>query len=210
MKYKFNEKRLLNLFINAGTGFPQYAEPFLKNGYVYATDANKLIRIKADTLNGQYKSDKVKWSWSLPVDNCDILIFKTDIEKTLACIPQQKEIITADCPECDGSGVVFLEYIDKKGETHEIEAECPICEGSGSEEKETEKIIPSPSAPVAIGDFKLHASDVQVLLEAMKIIGVTEVHIISQTDNRIVFRIDENISIMMTPSLSNNTYRKTE
>ena len=58
MKYKFNEKKLLNLFINAETGFPQYAEPFLKDEYVYATDANKLIRIKADALIGQYKSDK--------------------------------------------------------------------------------------------------------------------------------------------------------
>lgn len=119
-------------------------------------------------------------------------------------MPQQKEVITVDCPECDGSGMVFGEYIDKEGEIHEIEAECPICDGSGSEEKETGKIIPSPSAAIAIGDFKLRASNIQILLEAMKIIGVTEVRITSQTDNRIVLRIDENISIMMT-ILSDNT-----
>ena len=61
MKYKFNEKELLNLFIDANTGFPRYAKPFLKDEYVYATDAYKLIRIKADALNSQYKYDKVKW-----------------------------------------------------------------------------------------------------------------------------------------------------
>lgn len=205
MKYKFNEKELLNLFIDAKTGFSQYAKPFLKDEYVYATDANKLIRIKADALNGQYKSDKVKWSWSIPNDNCDFPITQTELEKALACVPQQKEVITVDCPECDGSGMVFGEYIDKKGEIHEIEAECPICDGSGSEEKETGKIIPSPSAVIAIGDFKLRASNIQILLEAMKIIGVTEVRISSQTDNRIVLRIDENISIMMT-ILSDNTH----
>lgn len=93
----------------------------------------------------------------------------------------------------------------KEGEIHEIEAECPICDGSGSEEKETGKIIPSPSGVIAIGDFKLRASNIQILLEAMKIIGVTEVRITSQTDNRIVLRIDENISIMMT-ILSDNTH----
>lgn len=54
--------------------------------------------------------------------------------------------------------------------------------------------------------IKLRADDVQVLLEAMKIIGVTEVHITSQTDNRIVFRIDKNILIMATTFLSGNTY----
>lgn len=206
MRYKFNEKELLSLFINTEMGCPQYAEPFLKNGYVYATDVNKLIRIKADILNDQYKSDRVRWSWSLPNDNCDILITRMELEKALACVPQQKETIIVDCPECDGSGVVFWEYIDKKRESHEIEAVCPICDGNGREEKETGKIIPSPSAPIAIGDSKLRAGDVQVLLEAMKIIGVTQVHIASQTDNRIVFRIDKNISIMATTFLSDNTY----
>lgn len=115
MRYKFNEKELLNLFIDAKTGFSQYAKLFLKDEHVYATDANKLIRIKADALNGQYKSDKVKWSWSIPNDNCDFPITQTELEKALACVPQQKEVIMVDCPECDGSGMVFGEYIDKGG-----------------------------------------------------------------------------------------------
>lgn len=203
MKYKFDEEKLLSLFINKGVGFPQYAEPFLKDGYVYATDANKLVRIKADTLNGQY-TDKVKYSWSVPNDNCDSLIIQTDIEKAITSVPQEKETIIVDCPECEGEGVIFLEYIDKKGQTHEIEAVCPICYGDGNEEKETGKIIPSPDASIGIGDSKLRAYSVQVLLEAMKIIGVTKAHLVSQTDNRVVFRIDENISIMIATFASDN------
>lgn len=36
------------------------------------------------------------------------------------------------------------------------------------------------------------------MLEVMKIIGVTEIHLVSfsETDSRVVFRIDENISVM--------------
>lgn len=204
MKYKFDEEKLLGLFLNAENCFPQYADPFLKDGYVYATDTDKLIRIKAETLNGRYKSDKINYSLSLPNDNCNALVTQVDIEKALASVPQQKEIVTADCSECDGDGVVFSEYIDKKGETHEIEAECPICGGIGNEEKETGKIIPAPYAAIAIGDFKLRACDVQALLEAMKIIGVTKVCLVSQTDNRTVFRIGENISIMMVSFMSDN------
>lgn len=204
MKYKFDEEKLLGLFLNAENCFPQYAEPFQKDGYVYATDTDKLIRIKAEALNGRYKSDKINYSLSLPNDNCNALITQVDIEKALASIPQQKEIVIADCSECEGAGVVFSEYIDKKGESHEIEAECPICGGIGNEEKETGKTIPFPYAAIAIGDFKLRACDVQALLEAMKIIGIAIVHLVSQTDNRIVFRIDENISIMIVAFVSDN------
>lgn len=205
MKYKFEEERLLSLFLNdAENCFPQYAEPFLKDGYVYATDTDKLIRIKADTLDGRYKSDKINYLLSLPNDNCNVLITQVDIEKALASVPQQKETVIADCSECEGAGVVFSEYIDKKGETHEIEAECPICGGIGNEEKETGKTIPFPYAAIVIRDFKLRACDVQALLEAMKIIGVAIVHLVSQTDNRIVFRIDENIDIMIVTFSSDN------
>lgn len=204
MRYKFDEEKLLSLFLNAENCFPHYAEPFLKDGYVYATDTDKFIRIKAKTLNGRYKSDKINYLLSLPNDNCNVLISQVDIEKALASVPQQKETVTVDCSEYEGTGVVFSEYIDKKGETHEIEVECPICGGIGNEEKETGKIMPFPYAAIAIGDFKLRACDIQALLETMKIIGVTKVYLVSQTDNRIVFRIDENISIMIVTFMSDN------
>lgn len=97
-----------------------------------------------------------------------------------------------------------MEYIDKKSETHEIEAECPICGGIGNEEKATGKIIPFPYAAIVIGNFKLRACDIQALLEAMKIMDVTKVHLVSQIDNRIVFSIDENISIMIVAFMSDN------
>ena len=50
MKYKFDEKKLLGLFLYDYGHHKLYSEPFLKDGYVYASDAHKLIRIKADTL----------------------------------------------------------------------------------------------------------------------------------------------------------------
>lgn len=92
-------------------------------------------------------------------------------------------------------------------ERETIFTECPECDGSGTKERETGKMILSPFASIAIGDFKLCAREVQLLLEAMKIIGVTEVHLVSfyQTDNRVVFRIDENISVMFTRSNSEKT-----
>lgn len=198
MKYKFDEKKLLGLFLPDYGHDKLYSEPFLKeDGYVYASDAHKLIRINADTLNGVYKS-KTDYSWSLANDNCDFLITRTDIEDALAQVPQEMETIITECPECEGSGVVLVEYEDKEGETYELEVDCPVCDGSGKRERETGKMILSPSASIAIGDFKLWVSEVQLLLEVMKIIGVTEIHLVSfsQTDSRVVFRIDENISVM--------------
>lgn len=107
MKYKFDEEKLLSLFLNSENCLPQYVEPFLKDGYVYATDTDKLIRIKADTLNGRYKSDKIEYPLSLLNDNCNVLISQMDIEKALASVLQQKETVIADCFECEGAGVVF-------------------------------------------------------------------------------------------------------
>lgn len=55
MKYQFNEQELLSLFYDKENDMrPDMAAPYLKNGYVCATEAHILIRIKADrpTRNG--------------------------------------------------------------------------------------------------------------------------------------------------------------
>ena len=54
MKYQFNEQELLSLFYDKENDMrPDMAAPYLKNGYVCATEAHILIRIKAEMLNGE-------------------------------------------------------------------------------------------------------------------------------------------------------------
>lgn len=205
MKYSFNEKELLGLFVSNKDSRPMVKNPYLKDGYVCATDGYKIIKIKADTLNGEYApTDKMNLEW--PGKSCDYIITGKDIEKALASVPQvEEEIKTGEkdvkCPECDGYGSVYWEYNDRNFKSYEREFDCPVCGGTGYTEEaqweKTGKMIPDCTAGIGIADSILKTNNVQALLEAMKIIGVAEVHLVSQVDYKNLFSIDDNISIMI-------------
>ena len=73
MKYQFNEQELLSLFYDKENDMrPDMAAPYLKNGYVCATEAHILIRIKAETLNGKYNEIE-GLNIDFPADNCNFI-----------------------------------------------------------------------------------------------------------------------------------------
>ena len=98
MKYTFNEKDLFDLFISPLN--PDFQTPSLMDGYVYATDGLRLIKIKADTLNGDYEPNgrlnemMSKYRW--PDNNCNCHITKEHIRQALASAPQKEELINVD------------------------------------------------------------------------------------------------------------------
>ena len=198
MKYTFNEKDLFDLFISSLN--PDFQTPSLMDGYVYATDGLRLIKIKADTLNGDYEPNSrlngmmSKYRW--PDNNCNCHITKEHIRQALASAPQEEESVIVDCSECNGAGVVLCEYVDKAGKRHEVEAECPVCNGEGFESKNTGRTIACPSTMI-IPNSKLRARDLQILFDAMESMGVYEAHIIAQAKDEIVLRIDENITVRL-------------
>ena len=206
MKYLFNEKELLDLFIDANNDLRPmyYAKPYLKDGYVHATNGYRLIRIKAESLNGEYEPTD-KMNLPIPNDNCDYLITDKDIEKALASVPHEEEVIKigedVECSECAGSGKVDWEYTDNNGKMYEHEYDCPVCDGTGNaeevQEKKTGKMIPCWTASIGFGNSFIRVDNVQTLLEAMKIIGVTEVHLVAQDNNISVLKIDENIQVII-------------
>ena len=56
MKRQFNEEELLGLFTDSSNDLrPMYAKPYLKDGYVCATNGRCLVRIKADMTEGRYE-----------------------------------------------------------------------------------------------------------------------------------------------------------
>ena len=196
-KYAFDEKELLGLFLAV------YADPYLKDGYVCATNGYSLIRVKANVLSGEYAPTD-KMDLLIPEDNCDYLITDKDIEEAFAGVPHEEEIRKisdeVECPECGGYGVVDWEYTDRKGNFYNYEHDCPVCKGRGSIGGETEKtgrMIPDRYASIGVGNNCLKAEEVQILLDAMKLIGVTEVHLVAQEERLSVFRMDENISVII-------------
>lgn len=213
-KYNFNEKELFDLFVNKDDmAIPiTTLKPYRRDGYVYATDCKKLIRVRESVISGEYEAtDKMALNW--PENNCCYTITANDIQKVLSEIPQEEEteIVghNVKCPECDGDGTVWWEYRDKKFETHEAEHDCPVCDGSGYVEKEktrkTGRMIPDLSVRIKVGDNNLIAAYLQALLDAMHIIGVSEVGLVHQTDID-HFKIDDNISIMFISNFLDADY----
>ncbi len=204
MKYTFNEKDLFDLFISPLN--PDFQTPSLMDGYVYATDGLRLIKIKADTLNGDYEPNgrlnemMSKYRW--PDNNCNCHITKEHIRQALASAPQKEELINVDCPECIGTGVIRCEYIDKAGKRHEVEAECPVCNGEGFESKNTRRIKYQKDNSMSFcNDYSLKFQTARQRpsnpFDAMENMGVYEAHIIAQAKDEIVLRIDENITVRL-------------
>lgn len=209
MKYNFNEKDLFDLFVDIDNDIQTiYNNPYRRDGYVYATDGRKLIRIKENVVRGNYETnDKMKLD--IPTDNCDYIITDKDIEKVLFNIPHEEEVIkvgnNVKCPECDGEGTVTWKYTDRDWNDYELDEDCPVCEGSGYIEKvrkeRTGRKISVLSTIIKVGRNNLTAGFLQTLLDAMKIIGISEVRLVAQDKICNHFRIDENISVILASNI---------
>lgn len=205
MKTNFDEKRLFDLFVNRDDlTIPLITmKSYRRDGCVYGTNCQKLIKVKKDILSGEYETTN-EMKIEFPMQNCDYTVTESDLRKVLSEIPQEEETETVGqnikCPECDGDGTVWWEYRDKKFETHEAEHDCPICDGSGYVEKEktrkTGRMIPSPIQIIKVGKNNIMSGYLLTLLDAMNIIRVSEVRLVCQTEVFNHFKIDDNISIM--------------
>lgn len=208
LKYQFNEQELLSLFYNKENDMVRdLSAPYLKNGYVCATENHIMIRIKAETLHEKY-GETQKLNFDRPADNCNFIVSRQEIETVLSNIPQVEEEIKVGvdikCMECDGEGVVEWEYQDKSGHCHYSEQECPVCEGSGFESEaqyvKTGRMLPDGNIPIRIKRIVIKAELLEVLNKAMKIIGVDEVRCTHQAPEKpCIFRVDDNIEIIIMP-----------
>ena len=209
MNYNFDEKKLFGLFVDEDAYRPELNYPYRRDGYVYATDRHKLIRVKEDIVSGDYEvTDKMKLN--IPTDNCDYIISDKNIEKALSEIPKVKEIEEKEvkCSECDGTGEVDWEYRDKNGNDYENCFECPVCDGTGYvyNEVATGKMILNPTAIVKVGKNNIINTHLRSLLDAMRIIGVTEVRLVCQDNLFNHFRINENISVILASNIGTAKY----
>lgn len=214
MNSNFDEKKLLDLFVDKENIFkPECEKPYRKDGYVYATNGKKLIKIREDIIKGEYDTTD-RMELDIPDSNCNYIIAAEDIEEVLSTIEKVDEIIyvghDVECPECGGEGTVTWKYTDRNWEDYELEEDCPVCDGSGYIEKEkhvkTGRVIPRLGAIVRVGKNNITADNLNVLLNAMRIIGVNEVSLIYQKGVLNHFRIDENISVILASNICHEEY----
>lgn len=180
MKKISNERELFELFCDKEHYNKKSHEPFLNVVYneVWATDGYMVVAVKPELVSGRYRENR------LPMNTpfgkaCDRTVTLKAIKDALAKLPmvEEEEIEDVDCDECDGSGEVEYEYVDKGGVTHEVTADCPICFGTGYVDgapKKTGEMIADFCTPIKLGEAYIMAHRISKIAQAMELLGIDE------------------------------------
>lgn len=177
MKKISNEQKLFELFCNDDTCIDAYQEPFLRLGHneVWAANMYMAVAVKAELVSEKYRKKKIKdLSLGTP---CNMTVTLEDIKDALDKLPlvEDEEIEDVECEECDGSGEVEYEYVDKGGATHNVTADCPICFGTGYVDgapKKTGEMIADFSTPIKLGEAYFMGYRLDILAQAMELLGL--------------------------------------
>lgn len=175
MKKISNEKELFELFCDKEHYNEKSHEPFLNVVYneVWATDGYMAVAVKPELVSGRYRENRLSMN-TLFGKACDRTVTLKAIKDALAKLPMVEDV---ECEECDGSGRVECEYVDKGGSTHEVMADCPICFGTGyveGEPKKTGKMIADFSTPIKLGEAYIMAHRISKIAQAMELLGIDE------------------------------------
>jgi hypothetical protein len=178
------------------TGRGQMARPFVRDGWVYATNSRAVVRIAADKVAGPVNADgppaeRLGWWKLFPLTGGTALAglpIPADVECGDCKGTGKTEMVT--CPECDGDGEVSW-YGDYSG--HSYEDECQFCDGEG--EVTANKVkrgrpeavgsaecedchgtgrLPS-KAPVEFGGMQFAADQLRLVVSLPGVVGVTHI-----------------------------------
>lgn len=197
-----DEKKLLRLFLGKGI---LTAMPLLKDDKVFATDFRKVIYINAEVCQGEYERTEMFDIRFPPVEQ-ELNIPLLSLQKAYDSLPKIKdeEYDQEECNECDGTGSVEWEYVDKNGKTHHQDFDCPICNGRGFFKRNVRKCYkPEYNAIIKLDGFFINNQYIKAIIDALFLLGKDHITLLSKAKKDTVvwayFRIDENITIIIAP-----------
>lgn len=201
---KETQDKLFSLYINKDDVREAMRSPWLdeKNGKVMASNGRHLIAISKETTVGEFPTRRMLAS---SIEGTRLgRIPVAALKEALGKLPQEDEYITTyegrDCEECEGTGMVTVEYHSKDGDEYDIECDCPICEGSGWKEQprkeKTGRTIPEALACININGLYLDWKYIDTLCQACAIVGVDSLECLTpDITDLLTFKLTENISV---------------
>lgn len=205
-------KEVLSLYTSTeGYGHHSLIAPFAQNGYVYATNAQALIRFPKKYVSDGY-NDQIK-------PNCDSIfkeqhnhactVFVSDLEALVndPDIPVIDELkpngLDVKCTECKGSGEVYWEY-----KHHEESFDCPVCDGSGysshSYMVQTGRKYKDPHHVISISGVAFQLQYIEILLKTLQLLEVRWCEwVLRAESNKNMFKI-EDVYILIMPVRAND------
>lgn len=195
-----DEQKLLGLFYSKGS---LSAMPLLKHDKVFAADSHKAIYINAEVCQGKYERTDY-FDIKIPPVEQELNISLLSLQKAYDSLPkvEDEEYDQEDCTECDGTGYVEWEYQDEKGHTHFNDFDCPICNGRGFFKLNVRKCYkPEYNAVIELAGFFINNEHIKAIIDALLLLGKDHITLLSKAKSMVFayFRIDENISIVVTP-----------
>lgn len=159
---------LFELFVSDDELRPYMMQPFKQGGYYMATDAHSLIMMPCSKIELPFPEQTKPDACSIipKVENCNRIIDINYLEQQLSPHYEEQTIYDKDCPECNGEGGKDCNL----NHWHE----CDHCNGDGSLYKSTGKRIGSTYNTYRIGAVGFSHFQLYRLIEACKMIGVTE------------------------------------
>jgi len=209
-KLKIDEEALFGLFVGDDKFRSQFHKPFLQAGYVVATNANILIRVRQELLKGEYSENSHVPTVSkvLTDYNFNKAVTLEKLEAAIAQCPlEDEEILISEavyCPDCDGDGEVEWEYTDKAFITHREYHECPVCHGSGTRRpakyRKTGRKIPEYSAPIDVYGLNFRAMLLMTLCDAMRLLGLNQAQYVARHIGKAnIFHLIDGVDVIIMP-----------
>lgn len=217
MKIK-NEKEIFDLFVDDEDSMRDVLKtPFIPehDGRVWASDSHILIMVNPDCVLGKYEMVK-DFGRKLPVReyNCNKPLLVSDLLDALRRCPQEpemkiKSVEVVECPECDGTGEVLIEYTaDYDGRDYDVSCTCPICEGEGTIEKEelepTGNMIPKEGILIKLDKSYFKWYYIDTIIETCKMLKIEKIKLVRTDCSWMnIFELSSDIHICLMPMLDN-------
>lgn len=197
-----DEQKLLGLFHSEGL---LSARALLKDDKVFASDCHKAIYINAEVCQREYERTEM-FNLKLPPVEQELNIPLLSLQKAYDSLPkvEDEEYDQEECNECNGTGSVGWEYLDKNGKTHYKDFDCPACNGYGYFKRNVRKCYePEYNAIIELDGFFINNQHIKAIIDALFLLGKDHITLLSKAKKDSVvfayFRIDENITIIVAP-----------
>lgn len=216
-----NEGALLAKFCDPSSKIEQLCVPFLNEvtGTVWATNAHLLLSIVPQRLKGEYPTIKLGKPDEIDQHNTDKIITLAMLDEALAAVPQRNEEVKVQdpikCTDCNGTGDVEWQYRDKHFNLHTGEFYCPVCQGKGYTQnaiyRPSGRKVPASGTTVQIGKGRYWATDLQILRDALALLGVQSVRMVRDYKSAMCkWIVDNDIYIVFMPLYFKNSNEKAD
>lgn len=207
-----NEAKVFALCNDATHNLLHYHRPYEINGHVIATDSMILLRVDKGLCEGDYsrnlkgkdlkiaaKYDGVNnYVCSIPLSEfCEALKHCDFVHKRI------KVGEDVECKECDGTGEVAWEYVDRDDYRHHEDFDCPICDGTGYERRasfrETDEVMVASTSRIMLNNVQFFAPMIETIVNICVLLDVGTLEFLqlptSPGDHTAVIRLGEGITL---------------